>query len=145
MRKTRVIPVLLLYNNGFYKTRQFKDLSYVGDPLNTIKLFNEKEVDELCILDIGVSKNNSTLNYNLLKQISAECFVPLSYGGGIKSVSDAKNVLQLGFEKIIVNSGFFSNPELFVKISVRIWFPESVLDLLILSRIFLRNFLYSQQ
>lgn len=92
-------------------------MKYIGDPLNTIKLFNEKEVDELCILDIGVTRNKKDINYSLLNEISSECFVPLSYGGGITSVNEAGKVLKLGYEKIIINTSFHNNPSLFTEIS----------------------------
>lgn len=108
----RVIPVLLIKGNGLYKTRKFQNPSYVGDPINTIKIFNDKEVDEIIILDIDASKKNLSPNFNLIKEIASECFMPLTYGGGISSIDQAAKLFNLGVEKICLQTSTLTNIEL---------------------------------
>lgn len=108
----RVIPVLLLQNGGLVKTRQFKKPTYVGDPINAIKIFNEKEVDELVFLDIDASKEKRGPDFRLLEQIASECFMPLGYGGGIRSLADVNRIYSIGIEKVIFNTAAFINQEL---------------------------------
>lgn len=105
----RVIPVLLLKNSGLVKTRQFKDPKYIGDPVNAVKIFNEKEVDEIIFLDILATTDKKAIQLQLLEQIAGECFMPLSYGGGIKSLEEIKQVLQIGVEKVIINTSAIEN------------------------------------
>tara|TARA_R110000868_G_scaffold205840_3_gene454482 strand:+ start:4575 stop:5336 length:762 start_codon:yes stop_codon:yes gene_type:complete len=100
----RVIPVLTLKGDSLIKTQKFKSHKYIGDPLNAVKIFNEKEVDELVILDIFACKENRAPNFKLLKNIATECFMPLAYGGGIQNLSDIKNVFNQGVEKVILNT-----------------------------------------
>ena len=104
MLLTRFIPCLLLKNNGLVKTTQFKNPKYVGDPINTVRIFNEKEVDELVFLDIEASVKNSEPNYKLLAEIADECFMPLAYGGGIKTLDQAKKIFSIGIEKVAINT-----------------------------------------
>jgi imidazole glycerol-phosphate synthase subunit HisF len=111
MLKTRVMPCLLLRNRGLVKTIHFKDPSYVGDPINTIRIFNEKEVDELILLDITATAENKKPNFSLIFEVASECFMPLTYGGGIRSVDDAKKIISLGVEKIAINSFAFEKPD----------------------------------
>ncbi len=118
MAITRVIPVLLLKNSGLVKTLKFKEPKYVGDPLNAVKIFNEKEVDELILLDITATTENKKPQLELLKEIAGECFMPLTYGGGIKSSDEIKDVLKVGVEKICLNSVAVQNVDM-VKQSVR--------------------------
>ncbi|HET6461349.1 MAG TPA: AglZ/HisF2 family acetamidino modification protein [Syntrophales bacterium] len=112
MLTTRVIPCLLLKGNGFYKTTKFKKPVYLGDPVNILKIFNEKEVDEIVVLDIGSTRNRTGINYPLLKDFASECFMPLGYGGGITNIDQMKNLFQLGFEKVLVNTAAYDNPNL---------------------------------
>lgn len=105
----RVIPVLLLKNAGLVKTVGFKDAKYIGDPLNAVKIFNDKEVDELIFLDILATPQNRSIPLDLLKEIAEECFMPLSYGGGIKTLEDIRKILKIGIEKVIVNSQLFND------------------------------------
>lgn len=100
----RVIPVLLLKNNGLVKTTQFKDPKYIGDSLNAVKIFNDKEVDELIFLDILATIENKKPPLELLKEIAEECFMPLSYGGGIKDIDEIREILKVGIEKVIINT-----------------------------------------
>jgi cyclase len=101
----------LLQNEAFVKTRKFKNPVYIGDPVNTINLFNKFEVDEIVVLDISCSRNGIGPNFQLIEELASECWVPLTYGGGIRSVDDAKKILNSGIEKIIINSLLFSNPQ----------------------------------
>jgi len=111
-RKTRVIPVLLLSNNGFVKTTRFKDPIYLGDPFNIVKIFNEKEVDEILILDINASPVGKSPNFDFLAGIAGECFMPLAYGGGVKTLDDISMLTSLGFEKVCINTSAIQNPKL---------------------------------
>jgi imidazole glycerol-phosphate synthase subunit HisF len=111
MALPRVIPVLLLRNQGLVKTVQFKNHKYVGDPINAVKIFNEKEVDELCFLDIDASKENREPPFEYLKEIASECFMPLSYGGAVASIAQIKQLIQSGIEKIIINTQAIAKPE----------------------------------
>lgn len=108
----RVIPVLLLSEGGLVKTEKFKKPTYVGDPINAIRIFNDKEVDELVFLDIDASKENRGPDFKLLKQIASECFMPLGYGGGITSLDEVKRIFSIGIEKVILNSIVFDKPQL---------------------------------
>jgi cyclase len=109
MLKQRVIPSLLLQNEGLVKTRKFKSPKYVGDPINAIRIFNEKEVDELIVLDIGLRKDKREPNYRLIEEFASECFMPLCYGGGINSIEVARRVFSLGVEKICVQALCYEN------------------------------------
>jgi cyclase len=109
---TRVIPTLLLKNNGLYKGVKFQNHKYVGDPINTIKLFNEKECNELVILDITATLENRRPNFELLKNIASEAFMPMGYGGGLNSIEDIRTVFSLGYEKVILNTAAIINPDL---------------------------------
>ncbi len=111
MLKTRVIPSLLLRNGGLVKTVQFGRPRYVGDPINAIKIFNDKEVDELVILDIEATKRGS-IDLGLIARINKEAFMPLAFGGGIRSEADIEKILSLGYEKVVLNSAARDEPEL---------------------------------
>ena len=115
--RTRIIPVLLLKGSGLYKTRKFKNPSYVGDPINCIKIFNEKEVDELSFLDIDASKTNKGPDFRILEDIASECFMPLSYGGGVNSVETVRRLTAIGFEKVIVNTAAYKDRNLIPALS----------------------------
>lgn len=104
MREYRTIPILLMSGYGFVKTTKFKNPIYLGDSMNILKIFNNKEVDELVIFDIEASKTNSAPNFDRIKEIVSECFMPISYGGGIRDSFDAVRIIQSGVEKIIVNT-----------------------------------------
>ena len=108
----RVIPVLLLRGRGLYKTVKFKDPIYVGDPLNTVRLFNEKEANEIVVLDIGATADGRGPNFEFLEDLASECFMPFAYGGGITTVDEIKKLFFLGAEKAIVNASAFDRPEL---------------------------------
>jgi cyclase len=104
----RIIPILLLNDSGgVVKTQNFSRPVYIGDPINAVKIFNEKEVDELILLDISASLNKISPNYSLIKEVVSESFMPMGYGGGIKSLDQIKNLFDLGLEKVIINSAMF--------------------------------------
>ncbi|WP_343634408.1 AglZ/HisF2 family acetamidino modification protein [Fluviicola sp.] len=117
MALPRCIPVLLLQNGALVKTVQFRNPKYIGDPLNAIRIFNEKEVDELVFLDLDASVKGTPVQIRLLEEISGECFMPLSYGGGIKTIEDIRQIIQIGIEKVIIGTEAVENPQ-FVKQAV---------------------------
>ena len=117
MLRSRYIPVLLLEEGELTKTKQFKEGTYVGDPINAIRIFNEKMVDELALFDISATMYNSEIDFDLLKDIAVNANMPLTYGGGIKSVGVASKIISLGFEKVSVSTAFFESPELLSEIS----------------------------
>lgn len=115
MLKTRVIPCLLLENGGLVKTVKFKSPKYVGDPINAIKIFNDKEVDELVLLDISASELGKGPNFEVIEQVASECFMPLAYGGGIATMPHVRRILKLGVEKVILNTAAWNNRQLLVE------------------------------
>ena len=123
--KTRVIPILLLKDNGLVKTIKFKNPTYIGDPINSVRIFNEKEVDELAFLDITASIENRGPNFKLLEDIAEEAFMPMSYGGGITNMEEIKQIFNIGFEKIILNSSIYDNPKLITE-AVKIFGSQSI-------------------
>ena len=125
MLKPRVIPILLLRNDGLVKTTKFKDPKYIGDPINAIRIFNDKEVDELIFLDIMVSREKKAIDYDLISNIASECFMPLCYGGGINDIDSIRRILRLGVEKICINSYAFENPN-FIKEVVRLFGSSTI-------------------
>jgi len=112
MIRNRVIPIILLKNKGLYKTFKFKDPKYVGDPVNAIKIFNDKMVDELVFLDITASKEKRSPNMAVIRDIASECFMPLCYGGGVNSVEMIREILNVGVEKVCLNTNAVKNPML---------------------------------
>lgn len=106
-----------LIGDSLVKTVKFGNHGYIGDPVNTVRIFNELEVDELCFLDIRATVENRSPNLSILKHISDECFMPLSYGGGVKDFAVAKEILSIGFEKIVVNTEAYRNPSLLTKLA----------------------------
>lgn len=117
MSRARIIPVLTIDNGKLVKTVKFRKPNYIGDPLNAIKIFNDKMIDEIVILDITVTTQKRKPNINLIYQMASECFSPLGYGGGIQSLTDAKSVFDQGVEKIIINSALQKNHSLLKEIA----------------------------
>jgi imidazole glycerol-phosphate synthase subunit HisF len=109
MLKHRVIPCLLLRNGGLVKTRRFADPKYVGDPINAIRIFNDKEVDELIVVDIEASRRRREPDYELVRDLASECFMPLCYGGGITSLSQAQRLFGMGVEKVAIQTAALSD------------------------------------
>jgi cyclase len=117
MNRVRIIPILLLKHGGLYKTVKYKKPIYIGDPINTVKIFNEKQVDELIVLGFNVSIDKIQIEFKKLKEIAGEAFMPMSYGGGIQSFEDAKMIFDAGYEKVILNSILFSKIGIVQKIA----------------------------
>ncbi len=111
MHWARVIPCLLIRGHGLVKTRRFKDPVYIGDPVNAIRIFSEKEVDELVMLDIDASREGREPNYELIAEMASESFMPVAYGGGIKSLDQVRRVIRSGVEKIVINSAACESPQ----------------------------------
>lgn len=120
MLRPRIIPCLLVHKKGLVKTVQFKEHKYVGDPINAVRIFNEKEADELMVLDIDASVENKEPDYRMIENLATECRMPLCYGGGIRTVEQAQRIFSLGVEKIAISSAAISNPELITEIAGRV-------------------------
>ena len=116
MGRVRIIPVLLLNKGGLYKTINFKNARYIGDPINSVKIFNEKEADELLLLDFAASVEKRGPDFAKIAEIAGEAFMPMAYGGGIRTFDDAKKVFDSGFEKVVLNSILFDDLSLVEKI-----------------------------
>lgn len=125
MVRKRVIPVLLLFKRGLVKSVNFKYPTYIGDPINAVRIFNDKEVDELAVIDILASEEKRPPDFELIKEIASEAFMPVSYGGGITQIDQVQTLMKNGVEKVIINSAVQSDPELISRIS-RIFGSQSV-------------------
>lgn len=117
MLSTRVIPCLQLIDQSLVKTVQFEKHGYIGDPINTVRIFNELEVDELCFLDIRTTVQKRPVNFKILQEISNECFMPLSYGGGIRDFETAKKIFSIGFEKVVINTYAIEKPDFITQLA----------------------------
>lgn len=120
MLRPRIIPSLLIHDNGLVKTVNFKNPKYVGDPINAVKIFNEKAVDELAIFDIDATVLGKEPNYSLIERLASQSMMPLCYGGGVKTVVQAQRIFSLGIEKIALSSAVLQNPKLITDISERV-------------------------
>lgn len=120
MLRPRIIPCLLIHEGGLVKTTGFKDPKYVGDPVNAVKIFNEKESDELLVLDIDATVTGAEPDFSLIAHLAAECRMPLCYGGGVRSVADAKRIVGLGVEKVAISAAAMERPELIAEIAEEI-------------------------
>ena len=109
MLRPRIIPCLLVRKKGLVKTEKFKEGKYVGDPINAVKIFNEKEVDELMIIDIDASSYNREPDFDLIKNVALESRMPLCYGGGVKTADHVRRIVSLGAEKVAVSSVALDN------------------------------------
>jgi cyclase len=112
MLRARIIPCLLVHKKGLVKTTNFKNPKYVGDPINAVKIFNEKEVDELMVLDIDATSENRGPDFEMIKNLANECRMPFCYGGGVSSVDQAKKIISLGAEKVAISYAAIRNPQL---------------------------------
>ena len=110
MLRSRIIPCLLVHRKGLVKTVNFREPKYVGDPINAVKIFNEKEVDELIVLDIDATKEKRGPDFTLIRNLAAECRMPFCYGGGISSVEQARKIISLGAEKVALSSAVIDDP-----------------------------------
>ncbi|MCP4378056.1 MAG: glycosyl amidation-associated protein WbuZ [bacterium] len=125
MLKTRVMPCLLLRGSGLVKTIRFKDPKYIGDPINTVRIYNEKEVDELIFLDITATPERKAPPLQIISDIASECFMPFTYGGGIRDLDDARKIFSLGVEKIAINTHAVECPE-FINQAANIFGNQSI-------------------
>ena len=120
------MPCLLFDGKSLVKTVNFKSPNYIGDPINAVKIFNDKEVDELVLLDIKATLESRRPNFEKIAEIASECFMPFAYGGGVRTIEDFKKLFSLGVEKVIVNSALFDSPEV-VKEAIAIYGSQSVM------------------
>lgn len=120
MLRPRIIPSLLIHNKGLVKTVKFSDPKYIGDPINAVRIFNEKEVDELIVVDIDASREKRGPNFDLIAKLAAECRMPLCYGGGVSTVEEARRLISLGVEKVAISSAAINDPKIISKISEEI-------------------------
>lgn len=120
MLRPRIIPCLLIQDSGLVKTVRFKDAKYVGDPINAVKIFNEKEADELIVIDIDASVQDREPNYQQIAHLASECRMPLCYGGGVRTAEQAKRIIALGVEKVAISSAALANPVLISEIAAEI-------------------------
>lgn len=139
MLNPRIIPCLLIHKNGLVKTKNFKNPKYVGDPINAVRIFNEKQVDELIVIDIDATVNNQEPDYNLIEKLAYECRMPLCYGGGIKNAKQALQILSLGVEKISLSSAALDSPQLVKEISTQVG-SQSVVVVLDIKKKFLGGY-----
>ena len=116
-KRIRVIPILSIIEGQLVKTKRFKNPNYLGDPINAIKIFNDKEVDEIVVIDIRASLHNQAPDYSLIKEMAGECFMPLAYGGNINSFQIAKKIFDLGVEKVVLNTNIQNNFKLTLDIA----------------------------
>lgn len=117
MERPRILPILCLDKNKLVKTIRFKQANYLGDPINALKIFNDKMVDEILVLDITASKEGRRPNFEYLRELASECFSPLGYGGGIQDLDDARQVFACGVEKVVLNSVTRERPQLITEIA----------------------------
>ena len=143
MLHPRIIPCLLIRDNGLVKTQKFKDAKYVGDPINAIRIFNEKKCDELMVLDIDATSKGNDIDLGKIKKFAAECRMPLCYGGGIKSVEQAKSIISLGVEKIAISSGAIEDQNLIKEIAKEIGNQSVVVILDVKKNMFGKYIIYT--
>jgi len=120
MLRARIIPCLLVHDGGLIKTRRFTDPKYVGDPINAVRIFNEKGVDELIVLDIDATVQNREPDYAMIEHLAAECRMPLAYGGGVSTADQARRIMGLGVEKVALSAAALARPELISEISAQV-------------------------
>lgn len=142
MLRPRIIPCLLIHEGGLVKTVKFKAPRYVGDPINAVKIFNEKACDELLVLDIDATVNNTEPDYRMIARLAAECRMPLSYGGGVKTADQADRIISLGVEKVSISAAAVTNPALVTEIANRVGQQSVVvvLDVRIKSGLFSKGY-----
>lgn len=140
MLHPRIIPNLLIHKKGLVKTINFKNPKYVGDPLNAVKIFNEKSVDELIVTDIDASVNGDDPDYELIEKIAKECRMPLCYGGGITNAEQAKKIFRLGVEKISISSTAINNPSIIPEIAESVGSQSVVIVLDVKKKLFSNSY-----
>jgi imidazole glycerol-phosphate synthase subunit HisF len=140
MLRPRITPCLLVHKGGLVKTVGFNKPKYVGDPINAVKIFNEKEADELIVLDIDATVNKTEPDYRMIANLAAECRMPLCYGGGIKSPAQARHIISLGVEKVAISSAAVEQPELITQIANEVGRQSVVVVLDVKKRLFTKNY-----
>lgn len=140
MLRPRVIPCLLVHNRGLVKTVGFRMPKYVGDPINAVKIFNEKEADELVVLDIDATVNRAEPDYKMIGNLAAECRMPLCYGGGVRSIAQAKKIIGLGVEKVALSAAAIEHPNLIAEIADEIGRQSVVVVLDVKKRLLLKGY-----
>jgi cyclase len=120
MLRPRIIPCLLVHQGGLVKTQAFKDPKYVGDPINAVRIFNEKEADELMVLDIDATAKKAEPDFGLIAKLAAECRMPLCYGGGVTTAEQAARIVDMGVEKVAVSAAAISNPSLLTEMAIAV-------------------------
>ena len=143
MLQTRFMPCLLVENGRLVKTVKFKNASYVGDPVNAIKIYNDKEVDELIIVDITATKETRGPNFELIKEIADECFMPVCYGGGISSTEQMRTLFSLGIEKVALNSHAMNNTNLINDAANRFGSQSIILSIDVKKNVFGKHIVYT--
>lgn len=136
MLRPRIIASLLIKDNGLVKTTKFKEPRYLGDPMNAVRIFNEKEVDELAVFDISATVNGKGPNFKMIENFAEECRMPLCYGGGITKVEEAQQIFSLGVEKIALSNAAFTNPELITELSNKVGAQSVVVVLDVKKKLF---------
>ena len=139
MLRSRIIPSLLIQNNGLVKTVNFKNPKYVGDPINAVRIFNEKIVDELVVFDIDASVLGKEPNYKLIENLAVQSRMPLCYGGGVRTVEQAQKIFGLGVEKIALSSAIVENPTLITQLAEKVG-SQSVIAVLDIKKKFLGGY-----
>lgn len=136
MLRPRIIPLLLVHNKGLVKTVQFKNPKYVGDPINAVRIFNEKEADEIMVVDIDATVLNKEPDYKMIEKLASECRMPLCYGGGIKTTEQAQRIFSLGVEKVALSSEAVANPNIVLEIAARVGNQSVVIVLDVKKKLF---------
>lgn len=129
MLRKRLIPVLLVKDGGLMKSRQFSSWTYVGDPINTAKIFNDKDIDELIVLDVDATSQHREPNYELIRQLAAECFLPICYGGGVVTAEIARKVNTCGIDKVSINAAHLKSPQILSQVAELIGSSSTVASL----------------
>jgi cyclase len=145
MLQNRLIPCLLINNERLVKTIKFQKPSYVGDPLNAIRIFNEKEVDEILIFDIGVTKSNKEPDFKYIEKLASECFMPLCYGGGISNLEQVKKLVSIGVEKVSLNTAILNNYDLIYNTSKLFGSQNVVASIDINNNIFNKYYIFNKK
>ncbi len=138
MLRKRVIPCLLIQDKGLVKTKQFKHPKYVGDPINALKIFNEKQTDEIIVLSIDRNRYEQGPDFDLISELTTECFMPLSYGGGITKLDQIEKLFRLGVEKVVLGTMCYDNPKLLQE-AISIFGSQSIVGVIDLKKKFFSN------
>jgi cyclase len=142
MMLSRIVPCLLVDNKGLIKTINFKNPRYLGDPFNTIRLFNGKEVDEIIVLDIGASRDDKKPDFDMIRKLASECFMPICYGGGLNNIEDVQKVFELGVDKVSFNTALHDNI-IVIKETIRRYGSQSIVASIDFKNVKGKNIVYT--